>query len=117
MTMRMDFITANSTAFCWLSLALGILFNVSAMACMKLSEGLTRLVPVAAMFFLYAVSVVATALALKCIPLGTAYAVISAVGTFLTTLIAVLWFHESISAIKLVSLVMIVLGVIGLNLH
>jgi small multidrug resistance pump len=55
-------------------------------------------------------------LALKRIDVSVAYAVWSGVGTALIATIGVLWFKEPATALKLVSLGLIILGVIGLNM-
>ena len=55
-------------------------------------------------------------LALKRIDVSIAYAVWSGVGTALIATIGVLWFKEPATAVKLVSLALIILGVVGLNL-
>ena len=55
-------------------------------------------------------------LALKPIDVSVAYAVWSGVGTALIATIGVLWFNEPMTALKLISLALIIGGVVGLNL-
>lgn len=100
----------------WLYLILAILFEVSGTTCMKLSEGLTKLLPSVLIFVFYGVSFVGLTLALKAIEVSFAYAVWSAVGTALVAAIGVVYFGESISWMKVASLVLIVLGVVGMHL-
>ena len=50
------------------------------------------------------------------LPLGTAYAVWTGVGASLTAFVAVALFDEPMSVLKIVSLVLIVAGIVGLNL-
>lgn len=100
----------------WLYLALAILLEVSGTTCMKLSEGFTKLVPSILLFVFYTMSFGMLTLALKRIDVSVAYAVWSGVGTALIATIGVLWFKEPITALKLVSLALIVGGVVGLNL-
>lgn len=83
---------------------------------MKLSDGFTRLVPSVLIFVFYAFSFVGLTFALKTIEVSFAYAVWSAVGTALIAAIGIVYFGESISWIKAGSLVLIVLGVVGLHL-
>jgi small multidrug resistance pump len=55
-------------------------------------------------------------LTLKKMEVGVVYAIWSAVGTALIATIGILWFKEPISLLKIGSLALIILGVIGLNL-
>ena len=97
-------------------LAIAILFEVVGTTCMKLSEGFTRLIPSVLVFVLYMVSFAFMILALKKMELGVVYAIWSGLGTALIALIGILWFQESVSLLKIVSVVFIVLGVVGLSL-
>ncbi|MEJ2071080.1 MAG: SMR family transporter [Syntrophobacterales bacterium] len=54
---------------------------------------------------------------LKKIEVSTAYAIWSGVGTALIAAVGILYFKESLTLLKLVSLVLVILGVIGLNLR
>jgi small multidrug resistance pump len=100
----------------WLYLILAILLEVSGTTCMKLSEGFTKLVPSILLFVFYTLSLGMLTLALKRIDVSVAYAVWSGVGTALIATIGVLWFREPATAVKLISLALIVGGVVGLNL-
>jgi small multidrug resistance pump len=101
---------------CWVWLFLAISLEVAATVFMKLSEGFSRVVPTAIMGVLYAVSFVPLAIALKKMDVGVAYAVWSAVGTAMVTLVGVFLFKESVSALKVVSIALIIAGVVSLNL-
>ena len=100
----------------WLYLVLAILLEVSGTTCMKLSEGFTKTVPSILLFVFYTLSFSMLTLALKRIDVSIAYAVWSGVGTALIATIGVLWFKEPVTMIKLVSLGLIIIGVVGLNL-
>ena len=100
----------------WLYLILAILLEVSGTTCMKLSQGFTKVVPSILLFVFYTLSFSMLTLALKRIDVSIAYAVWSGVGTALIATIGVLWFKEPATAVKLVSLGLIILGVVGLNL-
>ena len=100
----------------WIYLALAILLEVAGTTCMKLSEGFTRLVPSILLFVFYTLSFGMLTLALKRIDVSVAYAVWSGVGTALIASIGVLWFREPMTALKLISLALIIVGVVGLNL-
>lgn len=100
----------------WVLLAGAIMAEIVATTSMKMSAGLTRLGPTAVMVVGYLIAFGLLAVALKRIEIGVAYAIWSGVGTAAIATIGVLAFGESMNTIKLVSLGLIVLGVIGLNL-
>ena len=68
------------------------------------------------MFLFYGLSLSALTLALKKIDVSVAYAVWSGLGTALIASVGVLWLREPLNVLKIVSLLLIILGVIGLNL-
>ena len=100
----------------WLYLVLAILLEVSGTTCMKLSEGFTRMVPSILLVVFYTLSFGMLTLALKKIDVSVAYAIWSGVGMALIASIGVLWFKEPATALKLISLALIIIGVVGLNL-
>jgi len=100
----------------WIYLTLAIIFEVSGTTCMKLSEGFTRIIPSIAMFVLYGLSFVMMPLVLKKIDVSIAYAIWAGMGTALIAAIGILWFKESATMLKLVSIILIIIGVVGLNL-
>ena len=100
----------------WLYLVLAILLEVSGTTCMKLSEGFTRMVPSILLVVFYSLSFAMLTLALKRIDVSVAYAIWSGVGTALIASIGVLWFKEPATAMKVISLALIIIGVVGLNL-
>lgn len=100
----------------WLILVFAILLEVSGTTCMKLSEGFTKLGPSVLMICLYLMSLTGLGLALKKIEVSVAYAIWSGLGTALITAIGILWFRESVTLVKLISIGLIIIGVIGLNL-
>jgi small multidrug resistance pump len=100
----------------WLYLTLAILLEVSGTTCMKLSEGFTKLGPSILLVVFYTLSFGMLTLALKRLEVSIAYAVWSGVGTALIAAIGVLWFKEPVTALKLISLGLIITGVVGLNL-
>lgn len=100
----------------WLFLSVAIALEVAGTTAMKRSEGFSRLVPSVLLFVFYAASFVALTLALKKIEVSVAYAVWSGVGTAVIAVIGILYFREAVSALKLVSILLIIVGVVGLNL-
>lgn len=100
----------------WLYLALAIVLEVCGTTAMKLSDGLTKLVPSLAIVVFYGLSFTALAMALKRLEVSVAYAIWAGAGTGLISVIGVLYFKEEMSLLKVLSLALIVAGVIGLNL-
>lgn len=96
-------------------LMLSILADVIATAALKSSEGFTRLIPTLIVLLGYGLGFYFLSLSLKVMPVGTAYAVASGLGTALIVLLGVLFMKEPLSAVKLLGLVLIVAGVVALN--
>ncbi|MEH2138107.1 DMT family transporter [Nostoc sp.] len=99
----------------WIYLIAAILFEVSGTTCMKLSEGFTKLVPSVLIFIFYGLCFSCLTLALKRIEVSVAYSVWAGLGTVLIAMIGIIWFRESATLIKLLSIALIVVGVIGIN--
>lgn len=99
----------------WLYLLLAIILEVTGTIFLKLSEGFTKVLPSVAMLFFYALGLTVLAMALKKIDIGVAYAVWSGLGTALIATIGIFWFQEPFTIIKIISIGLIILGVIGLN--
>lgn len=100
----------------WVYLVFAIVFEVAGTTSMKLSEGFTRLGPSVAIFVLYGLAFTCLTLALKSFEVSVAYAVWAGLGVALISVVGVAYFGEPVTAVKLGSLLLIVLGVIGLNL-
>lgn len=100
----------------WIYLLIAILTEVVGTTMMKVSQGLTRLIPAVLMFVLYGVSFVFMAMALKKIEVSTAYAIWSGLGTALIAAIGIYWFQESINLAKVAGLVLVIAGVVLLNI-
>ena len=99
-----------------LYLTAAIVLEVGGTTCMKLSEGFSKLWPSVMVFVLYGLSLGLLTLALKRIDVSVAYAVWSGMGTALIALVGVMWFKEPLTALRIVCLGLIILGVIGMNL-
>ena len=99
----------------WTLLSVAIVFEVIGTTCMKLSHGFTNLAPSIAMFSCYAMAFACNTFATKTLDLSVTYAVWSGVGTVATAAIGILYFKEPGTAIKLVSITLIFIGVMGLH--
>jgi small multidrug resistance pump len=97
-------------------LLLAIIAEVTGTTCVKLSEGFTRLLPSVLIFVFYGLSLGFLGLALKKVDLSLAYALWSGLGIAFIASIGIVYFREPVTAMKMVSLGLIVAGVVGLNL-
>ena len=100
----------------WMYLLLAILTEVAGTIFLKLSDGMTKIVPIILTFALYGISFVFLGLCLKKIDVSVSYAVWSGLGTALITLVGIMYFKEPVSVLKVVSIALIIVGVVGLNL-
>jgi len=100
----------------WIVLAVAIACEVAGTIFMKFSNSLTRWIWIPPMLIAYVLSLLGLALALRTIEVGIAYAVWAACGTLLIALIGIVFFGESLSLIKVVAIILVIAGVIGLNL-
>jgi multidrug transporter EmrE-like cation transporter len=100
----------------WLVLFAAIVFEVAGTLTLKFTDGMTRLWPTALMFGFYLASLFGLSRAVYRIPVGTAYAVWSGVGTLLVACIGVVWLREPVTALRCISAALIVAGVAGLYL-
>ncbi len=99
----------------WVVLIVAGLFEIGWAIGLKYTEGFTRLVPTLATAASMVVSLGLLGLALKTLPVGTAYAVWTGVGSVGTALLGILLFGESTSALRLACIGLIVAGIIGLK--
>lgn len=99
----------------WFLLVLAGLFEVGWAAGLKYTEGFTRLWPSVGTGAALIISIGLLAAAVRSLPLGTAYAVWVGIGAVGTAIVGIVAFGESTSAARLVSLLLIVLGVAGLK--
>ena len=101
-------------AWAWLSLA-GLLEVVWAVG-LKYTEGFTRLVPSAITAVAMIGSVYFLALAVRAIPIGTAYAVWTGIGAVGVAILGMVLFGEPKNLLRIRSIVLIVAGIAGLKL-
>ena len=100
----------------WLALFLaGILETVWAVG-LKYTEGFSRLWPSLATIAAMAASVFLLSLAVKTLPMGTAYAIWTGIGAVGTVLAGIALFGEPVAFSRLASVALIVAGIIGLKL-
>jgi small multidrug resistance pump len=97
-------------------LSFAIVTEVAGTVALRYSEGFTKLLPSAVVVLGYGTSFWLLALVLRELSIGTTYAVWSAAGTALIAALGILAFGEPATALKLASLALIIIGVVGLNL-
>lgn len=100
----------------WLILVTAGVFEVIWAIGLKYSDGLTRLWPSVGTLVAMVFSVVLLGIAMKSLPVGTAYAVWVGVGAVGTAILGIFLFEESANIGRLLSLGLIVAGIIGLKL-
>ena len=100
----------------WIILILAGLFEVGWAVGLKYTEGFTRIWPSLATAAAMVVSLTLLGLALRTLPLGTAYAIWTGIGTVGTALLGIWLFGESASPMRLACIGLIVAGLVGLKL-
>lgn len=100
----------------WLLLMAAGLFEVGWAVGLKYTDGFTRLWPTVGTAAALVLSMGLLGLALRALPLGTAYAVWTGIGTVGTAVLGMALFREPASAGRLLSIALILAGIIGLKL-
>lgn len=100
----------------WLILVVAGLLEVVWAVGLKYTEGFTKLVPSAITLVAMVASVFLLGLAMRHLPLGTAYAVWTGIGTVGTAIVGMLMLGEPAGALRLACIGLIVLGIVGLKL-
>jgi quaternary ammonium compound-resistance protein SugE len=100
----------------WVVLFVAGVFEIGWAVGLKYTAGLTRLWPSVATGAAVVASMTLLALALRTLPLGTAYAIWTGIGTVGTALLGIILFREPATAMRLVCIGLIVAGIIGLRL-
>jgi small multidrug resistance pump len=100
----------------YLFLLVAIVSEVIGTSALKISDGFSKFLPSAIVVAAYAASFFFLSLTLRRMGIGTAYAIWSGLGTVLIVLVGALYFKESLSVIKVASILLIIIGVIGLNI-
>lgn len=99
----------------WGLLSVAIFFEICGTVCMRLSDGFTRLAPSVLLFVFYAISFALNTFVIKVLGLSVVYAVWSGVGTVITAAIGIWYFKEPATAMKMASIGLVVIGVMGVH--
>lgn len=99
----------------WLLLLLACLFEVAWAIGLKYTDGFSRPLPTLLTLIAMAVSVLLLAIAVKQLPLGTAYAVWTGIGAVGTVLMGIWLFNEPATLARVLCLLLIIGGILGLK--
>ncbi len=91
-------------------------FEICFTIALKFSEGFTKLVPSIITVVFIVLSFFSVSQSMKTIPLGTAYAVWAGIGAAGTVICGIAFFGDSYHIIRLISITLIIIGIIGLKL-
>lgn len=100
----------------WILLVLAGLFEVGWAIGLKYTEGFTKLWPSVGTIAAMIVSLGLLGLAMKSLPVGTAYAIWVGVGAVGTVILGIVLFNEPVNALRIGSVALIVAGLVGLKL-
>jgi len=100
----------------WGILILAGLFEVGWAVGLKYTHGFTRLVPTVLTVACIIVSMGLLGIALRALPIGTAYAIWTGIGTVGTAVLGIFLFGEPATVLRLVCIGLIVSGIVGLKL-
>lgn len=101
----------------WIILFFAGLFEVGWAVGLKYSDGFTRPLPTVLTIAAMLVSLGLLGLAMKELPLGTAYAIWTGVGAVGTVIAGIILFGESMALIRLASVALIICGLVGLKMN
>jgi quaternary ammonium compound-resistance protein SugE len=99
----------------WTILFLAGIFEIFWAVCLKYSDGFTKLIPTIFTIVTMIISFYLLSLALKALPIGTAYAVWVGIGTVGTVIAGIMLFGESMTLIRVISILFILIGIVGLK--
>ena len=99
----------------WMYLLVAAVFEIGWAVGLKYTHGFTRLWPSVLTLAAMAVSMTLLSLAVRVIPVGTGYAVWTGIGAVGTAVLGIILFSEPVTAWRVVCLVFIVGGIIGLK--
>lgn len=100
----------------WILLTLAGLLEIVWAVGLKYTEGFSRPLPSVAVVAAIAASMLLLAMAMRTLPVSTAYAIWTGIGIAGTAIVGMVMLGESVSAQKLISLALIMAGILGLRL-
>ena len=100
----------------WIIILIAGLFEISWAVGLKFSHGFTQIIPSIITVVCMVASFYFLALALKHLPLGTAYAIWTGIGTVGTVIFGIIFFKEPVTVTRLLCIALIISGITGLKL-
>ena len=100
----------------WVELIIAGGLEVLWSTCMKLSDGFTKLCPTVWMVLGMLASFFFLSRAVRTLPMGTAYAVWTGIGALGAVLVGILLFREPVTALRLLFMALLLIGIIGLKI-
>ena len=100
----------------WVILFVAGLFEIGWAVGLKYTEGFTRLWPTVATAVALVASMALLGVSLRTLPLGTAYAIWTGIGSVGTAVLGIVLFREPATAMRLACIGLIVAGIVGLKL-
>ncbi|AFV24848.1 small multidrug resistance protein [Methanolobus psychrophilus R15] len=100
----------------WIYLVVAGVFETGWAVGMKYSQGMTRFYPTVFMVMCLVISMLLLERSLRVLPIGTGYAVWTGIGIIGTTILGIYLFNESADVLRILCIVMIATGIIGLKI-
>ncbi|UNK49431.1 quaternary ammonium compound efflux SMR transporter SugE [Lysobacter sp. S4-A87] len=100
----------------WIILVLAGLFEVGWAIGLKYTDGFSKLWPTVGTVAAMAISLGLLGIAMKSLPVGTAYAIWVGVGAVGTVILGIVLFNEPMNALRMISVGLIIAGLVGLKL-
>jgi quaternary ammonium compound-resistance protein SugE len=99
----------------WILLIVAGLFEIAWAIGLKYTDGFTRALPTAGTIAAMVISVWLLGIAMKTLPVGTAYSVWVGVGAAGTVILGIILFKEPANALRLASIALVIAGIVGLK--
>lgn len=99
----------------WVWLIIAGLFEIGWALGLKYTDGFTKILPSILTIGMMIASFFLLSMALKSIPIGTAYAIWTGIGAVGVATVGMIFFHESSDLIRLIFISLIIIGVLGLK--
>lgn len=99
----------------WILLIVAGLFEIAWAIGLKYTDGFTRPLPTAGTIAAMVISVWLLGIAMKTLPVGTAYSVWVGVGAAGTVILGIILFKEPANALRLASIALVIAGIVGLK--
>jgi quaternary ammonium compound-resistance protein SugE len=99
----------------WILLTLAGIFEIGWAIGLKYTDGFTKLMPTVLTAGSMVISIVLLGLAVKTLPMGTAYAIWTGIGTVGTVILGIILFAEPVTAMRIGCIALIVTGILGLK--